>query len=57
MMEEMDDCYTVEEVAKKLRVSRSHLFALWERGEGPPRLQLGRRVVVPVSKFREWLYG
>lgn len=43
------------EVAKALGISRASLFSLWACGEGPPRMVIGRAVLVPLSDLRQWM--
>jgi excisionase family DNA binding protein len=46
--------YTVAQVAKKLGISKTHGFKLCNEGL-IPCLRLGRRIVVPIQSFEEWL--
>lgn len=45
---------TVDEVAKRLRVSRSFAFELAARREIPV-LRVGRRLLVPAEAFEAWM--
>lgn len=47
--------YTAAEAAEVLGVSESHLRRLAKRGEGPPRLELGRRLLFPKGRLHAWL--
>lgn len=47
--------YTAEEAAQVIGVSESTLRRLAKRGEGPPRLTLGRRVLFPKAAVHRWL--
>jgi excisionase family DNA binding protein len=47
--------YSPVEVAKMLGVSHDTLHRWWKRGEGPPRLEVGGRVLVPKQALEEWL--
>jgi excisionase family DNA binding protein len=50
--------YTVEEVASLLGLSRNHTYALARAGTLPfPCFRLGRRYVIPIEPFEEWLNG
>jgi excisionase family DNA binding protein len=46
--------YSVAQVAKKLGISKTHAFKLCNDGV-IPCLRLGRRIVVPIAAFNEWL--
>jgi excisionase family DNA binding protein len=46
--------YSVAQVAKKLGISKTHAFKLCNDGT-IPSLRLGRRIVVPIQAFEEWL--
>jgi len=47
--------YTVAEAAQVLGVSRSHLYRVAKRGQGPPRLELGSRILFPKAALHRWL--
>jgi excisionase family DNA binding protein len=46
---------TAGEVAERLRMSVAALYSLRHRGEGPPAIRLGRRVLFPESELERWL--
>jgi excisionase family DNA binding protein len=46
---------TIEEAIKRLRISRAHLYNLWERDEGPPKIKIGRKVFIPADRLEEWI--
>lgn len=46
--------YTVNIVAKKLGISKTHAYRLCEDGI-IPSVKLGRRIVVPIAAFLAWL--
>lgn len=46
---------TLEDVADILRVSRRHMAYIMARGDGPPVLRLGRRVVVRPEALAAWV--
>ena len=46
--------YTVEEVAKILRLSRGLTYAMVRAGQIPAK-QIGARWLIPVKTFHEWL--
>lgn len=48
--------YTAAEAAQVLGVSESHLRRMAKRGEGPPRLELGRRLLFPKARLEQWLH-
>jgi len=45
----------LEEVAEILAVSRRHLAFLMARGDGPPVVRLGGRVLVRPESLAAWL--
>lgn len=47
--------YSPIEVAEMLGVSHDTLHRWWKRGEGPRRLKVGGRVLVPKQALEEWL--
>lgn len=47
--------YSVTETARVLGVSRTHLYRLWKKKLGPPRVRLGARIVVPKAGLLRWL--
>lgn len=48
--------YSAGEMAAILGVSRSHLYRLAKRGEGPPRLTgVGDRLLYPKGAVHRWL--
>lgn len=51
----MGEIFTLAEAAQYIRVSRRHFAELLARGEGPPVLRLGRRVIVTREGLRAWL--
>jgi excisionase family DNA binding protein len=48
---------TVEEAAKRLRLSTSTLNKWRVTGEGPAFVKLGRRVLYRASDLSDWLAG
>lgn len=54
-MESKDSiCYSVEEAAKVLRLSRSYLYKLAARREIPV-VKLGTRVLIPKAALEMWI--
>lgn len=45
---------TVEEVGKRLGISRATAYKLVERPDFPT-LRIGRRIVIPVDGLNEWV--
>lgn len=43
------------EAARYLRVSRSLLYHLWSRGEGPRSVTLSRRRLTRIEWIEQWL--
>jgi len=48
------DAMNVDELAERLGISRPKAYELVKRRDFPA-IQLGRRVIIPVEAFREWL--
>ncbi len=46
--------YSVKEAAERLGVSYCHMGNMVRAGEVPCR-RLGRRIIIPVKPFEEWL--
>ena len=47
--------YRVSECAALLDCAPSTLYDCLARGEGPPSVRLGRKILIPVAAFDEWL--
>jgi len=47
--------YTVRQFCQAAQISKATLYELWARGEGPPRCQFGRRVMIPKTKALRWI--
>ena len=50
------DVMTVAELADRLGISRNHAYARIAAGELPV-LRLGRKIVIPIARFEQWLAG
>lgn len=50
------DVMTVEEVRKRLRLSRNGIYEAIKRNE-VPHLRIGRRIVIPRSAYERMLNG
>lgn len=48
-------CYSIEEAARRLGISKRHLIGLLHRGDGPPVVRLGRRVMIRPAALAAWL--
>lgn len=48
-------CFTVAEFCAAARISKTFLYDLWARGNGPPRVKLAGRVLIPKAKAISWL--
>lgn len=48
-------CYTVAEFCEVTSICKATLYELWRRGDGPPRVKLGRRTLIPKAKAVRWL--
>lgn len=49
--------YDVVEFCAAYRVSRTTLYELWKRGEGPRQLRAGSKVLITVDAARQWANG
>ena len=47
-------CISVEEMGKRLSISRATAFALVKQ-RGFPAITLGRRILIPVASLERWL--
>lgn len=47
-------CITVEEMGKRLSISRASAYAL-AHSEGFPTVTIGRRMLIPLSALERWL--
>ena len=47
-------CISVEEMGKRMSISRATAFAL-VRQKGFPAISLGRRILIPVASLEKWL--
>ena len=45
---------TVEDLAKALNVSKTSAYRL-VRSSGFPKLNIGKRIVIPVDDFKVWM--
>ena len=52
----MSDVVSVEEISARLGISRDLVYDGLRRGE-IPGLRIGRRIIVPRSRFDRWLAG
>ena len=47
-------CISVEEMGKRMSISRATAFALVKQ-QGFPAISLGRRILIPVASLERWL--
>jgi len=47
--------YTVGQFCNAVGFSRRTLYTLWERNQGPPRVTVGSRVLIPREGAEAWL--
>lgn len=45
----------VEEAAAYLGVSKSWLYNMWQRGDGPPRSKIAGRTLVSIEALEGWV--
>ena len=50
----MPTLLTIREFTAQFGVSRSTLYRLWARNDGPRTVRVGRRVLIPLDRAREW---
>jgi predicted DNA-binding transcriptional regulator AlpA len=48
---------TVEEVADRLRTTPAAIYCLRYRGEGPPAVRVGKRLLHDEADLEAWLRG
>jgi excisionase family DNA binding protein len=46
---------TIDEASQELRISRSSLYRLWGRGDGPRAVKVGGKTLVPAAEISGWL--
>ena len=46
---------TINQFLAAIPISRRHLYTLWERDQGPPRVVVGKRVLIPREGAEQWL--
>ncbi len=49
-----DLVYTIEELARKLKVSKSTIYKL-VRSKDFPTIRIGKRILIPDNELRIWL--
>ena len=47
--------YTITQFCDAVGISRRTLYTLWERNQGPPRIAVGGRVLIPAEGAEAWL--
>lgn len=51
----MDDFYTIEEIAQKLRIQPGTVRnRLMQRLDMPPSVRIGRRRLFPIAEYEQW---
>jgi len=50
----MPHMLTIREFTAQFGVSRSTLYRLWAQNSGPCTVRIGRRVLIPLDRAREW---
>jgi excisionase family DNA binding protein len=50
------DAMNVDELAERLGISRPKAYELVKQKDFPS-IPLGRRIIIPVKAFEEWLYS
>ena len=54
MEETTRDAFGVDEFAARNGLSRGTLYNLWQRGEGPRYMQVGKRRLISCEAAAEW---
>ena len=47
--------FTINQFCTAVGISRRTLYTLWERNQGPPRVAVGKRVLIPRQGAEAWL--
>lgn len=47
--------YNITNFCKAFDISRSLLYRLWDKGQGPKRARLGGRVVITSEEAKAWI--
>ena len=47
--------YTINQFCAAVGISRRTLYTLWEHNQGPPRVAVGKRVLIPRQGAEAWL--
>ena len=47
--------FTITQFCAAVGISRRTLYTLWERNQGPPRVAVGKRVLIPREGAEIWL--
>jgi len=47
--------FTISQFCNAVGISRRMLYTLWERKQGPPRVAVGKRVLIPRQGAEAWL--
>ena len=47
--------YSITEFCTAYGISKVFLHSLWNRGEGPRRLKIGRKVLITREAAEEWV--
>ena len=57
MVTDERETITIEQAAARLGISRNSAYNLANRGELPGSHKLGKRIVVSIIVFENWLHG
>ena len=47
--------FTINQFCAAVGISRRTLYTLWEHNQGPPRVAVGKRVLIPRQGAEAWL--
>ncbi|OUS77258.1 hypothetical protein B1748_08930 [Paenibacillus sp. MY03] len=50
---ELKEWYTMQDLYEMLPLGRNSVYKLVNE-EGFPKIRIGRRIIIPVQKFKEW---
>lgn len=46
--------YSIDQVCKMLGICRASFYKLLKRGEAPPIMKIGRKVLISEDSFNQW---
>ena len=46
---------SIRECCRLVGISRAQLYLLWAKGDGPPRVKIGTRTLLPRNDLKAWV--